>query len=414
MTVTDDNLVTVTLPSLGEDVEQATVSRWLVAPGDPIDVDTPLLEVATDKVDTEIPSPCAGVLLDILVGEDQAVSIGAALATIAVDVRASATESSSPGPTPAAPVEQTESAQPATPAPTPTPTPAEPAPDPAPAPVRIAVPATPSTPIAPQAVAPEPNSPPNGTTVQRLPRIRQTIARRMMDSLHNSAQLTTVLEADVTSIANLRNHHKARFAELTGTKLSFLPFFAKAAIEALQKHPVLAATVNTDCTEVTYYHSVNLGIAVDGPKGLMVPVIQRAEQLTIIDLATAINQLAEQVRGGTIGPDALVGGTFTITNTGSRGALFDTPILNQPQSGILGTGAVVERVVPQRDAQGTLAISVRSQVYLSVTYDHRVVDGADAARFLTTIKARLETGFSAEELFAITSPARADGTADHA
>ena len=251
MTVTDDNLVTVTLPSLGEDVEEATVSRWLVAPGDPIEVDTPLLEVATDKVDTEIPSPCAGVLLDIVVGEDQAVSIGAALATIAVDVRASATESSSPGPTPAAPVEQTEPARPPSPAPapapTPTPTPAEPAPDPAPAPVRIAVPAT-STPIAPQAVAPEPKSPPNGTTVQRLPRIRQTIARRMMDSLHNSAQLTTVLEADVTSIANLRNHHKARFAELTGTKLSFLPFFAKAAIEAVARNPhqILLAVSRND------------------------------------------------------------------------------------------------------------------------------------------------------------------------
>jgi 2-oxoglutarate dehydrogenase E2 component (dihydrolipoamide succinyltransferase) len=360
-----DSAVTVSLPSLGEDVEEATISRWLVAPGDSIDVDAPLLEVATDKVDTEIPSPCTGILLDILVAEDQTVPVGAALATIAVDAPQAAPQT-----------------------------------------------APPPAPIAPQSVAPAPTSRRDATTVQRLPRIRQTIARRMMDSLHNSAQLTTVVEVDVTPIAVLRSERKARFGEATGTKLSFLPFFAKAAIEALHEHPVLAATVNADCTEVTYHHSVNLGIAVDGPKGLMVPVIQHADELTIIEIASAITDLAARVRGGTISPDALVGGTFTITNTGSRGALFDTPILNQPQSGILGTGAVVERVVPWRDNHGALGISVRSQVYLSVTYDHRVVDGADAARFLTTIKTRLETGFTPEELFASVRPARADDATD--
>ena len=205
-----------------------------------------------------------------------------------------------------------------------------------------------------------------GTIVEKLPRIRQTIAKRMMQSLHNSAQLTTVVEVDVTDIAALRNEHKHRFVAETGMRLSFLPFFAKATIEALSAHRVLAATVNGDCTEIFYHDVVNLGIAVDGPKGLMVPVIHDAARSTITDLAV------------------------TITNTGSRGALFDTPILNPPQSGILGTGAVVDRVVPWRDRHGGMGIAVRSMVYLSATYDHRVVDGADSARFLNTIKGRLE------------------------
>jgi 2-oxoglutarate dehydrogenase E2 component (dihydrolipoamide succinyltransferase) len=220
----------------------------------------------------------------------------------------------------------------------------------------------------------------------------------MMESLHGSAQLTTVVEADVTSISMLRAAHKAEFQKVTGTKLSFLPFFAKATLEALAEHPVLSASVNTECTEITYHHSVNLGIAVDGPKGLIVPVIRDADRLTIAELAIGIAEVADRVRAGTISPDALTGGTFTITNTGSRGALFDTPILNRPESAILGTGSVVERVVPLRDPDGAIGFSVRAVVYLSVTYDHRVVDGADAARFLTTIRQRLETGFTKEEL----------------
>ena len=372
MTTTEATVTeTVTLPSLGEGIDEATISRWLAAPGDPIDVDTPLLEVATDKVDTEIPSPHTGVLLDILVAENETVPVGTVLATITVGRTQPAAQATIPAP----------HASEADPVVSPT-THTSPAPEKIPAP------------------RPAGPSPQDTATVQRLPRIRQTIARRMMESLHNSAQLTTVVEVDVTEIAVLRGAHKARFLETTGIKLSFLPFFAKAAVEALIQHPVLSATVNAECTEITYHPTVNLGIAVDGPKGLMVPVIARADTLTIIDIASAIHDLANQVRQGTISPDSLVGGTFTITNTGSRGALFDTPILNQPQSAILGTGAVVERVVPSRDRHGAVGLAIRSMAFMSASYDHRVVDGADAARFLATIKACLESGFSVEELFA--------------
>lgn len=225
----------------------------------------------------------------------------------------------------------------------------------------------------------------------------------MLDSLQTSAQLTSVVEIDLTDISHLRAATKGEFLDRTGVKLSFLPFFVKAAIEALEQHPVLGATVNADCTEITYSDGVDLGIAVDSPKGLMVPVIRGAHKLGIGDIAVEIATLANQVRSGSIRPDALVGGTFTVTNTGSRGALFDTPILNAPQSGILGTGAVVERVVPRRDTDGNLSIAVRSMVYFALTYDHRIVDGADAARFLTTVKQRLECGFTIEEVSAVTA-----------
>lgn len=238
-----------------------------------------------------------------------------------------------------------------------------------------------------------------GVASQPLPRIRRIIASRMVESLRTSAQLTSVVEVDVTGIDRLRRATKGEFLAQTGVKLSFLPFFAKATVEALVEHPLLGATVNAECTEITYADGVHLGIAVDGPKGLMVPVVRDAHRRGIADLAVQTAALAEQVRAGTVRPDTLTGGTFTITNTGSRGALFDTPILNAPQSGILGTGAVVERVVPARDASGELSIGVRSMVYLALTYDHRIVDGADAARFLTTVKRRLESGFGAGEVF---------------
>ena len=372
---------TITLPSLGEDVTEATVTRWLVEPGDTVDTETPLLEVATDKVDTEIPSPYAGTVATILVAENDVVEVGAALAIITTTTVSPSDEE--PGPVTvetAAPFTSAASDSVAdTDTDTDTGTPSV------------------SAAAAPPAAAPTVTNG-AGTSVEKLPRIRQTIARRMMESLHGSAQLTTVVEADVTSISMLRAAHKAEFQKATGTKLSFLPFFAKATVEALAEHPVLSASVNTECTEITYHHSVNLGIAVDGPKGLIVPVIRDADRLTIAELAVGIAEVADHVRAGTISPDALTGGTFTITNTGSRGALFDTPILNRPESAILGTGSVVERVVPLRDPDGAVGFSVRAVVYLSVTYDHRVVDGADAARFLTTIRQRLETGFTKEEL----------------
>jgi 2-oxoglutarate dehydrogenase E2 component (dihydrolipoamide succinyltransferase) len=369
---------TITLPSLGEDVTEATVTRWLVGPGDTVDAETPLLEVATDKVDTEIPSPHAGTVATIHVAENDVVEVGAALATITTAPVSPPDDE----PEPVA-VDTANSSAGAAEAHADTDTDA---------------PAVSATTAPPVAAGPPTVTSGAGTTVEKLPRIRQTIARRMMESLHGSAQLTTVVEADVTNISMLRAAHKAEFQNTTGTKLSFLPFFAKATVEALAEHPVLGASVDTECTEITYHHNVNLGIAVDGPKGLIVPVIRDADRLSIAELAIGIAKVAEHVRAGTISPDALTGGTFTITNTGSRGALFDTPILNRPESAILGTGSVVERVVPLRDPDGAVGFSARAVVYLSVTYDHRVVDGADAARFLTTIRQRLETGFTEAEL----------------
>jgi len=358
MTSTALAAVTITMPSLGENVSEGTLSRWLKTPGDTVEVDEPLLEVATDKVDTEIPSPVAGTLVEVLAAEDDTVAVGAPLALIAAS-------SSAPPPADRPP---------------PVPEPAKPA---------SLVPERPPAPTSALY---------SGGRVERLPRIRQTIARRMLESLHSSAQLTTVVEADVTGIARLRAAHKDEFHRRTGTKLSFLPFFVKATVEALGEYPLLNASVNAECTEVTYHPRVHLGIAVDSPKGLMVPVIRDAQALGLVGLASAIAQSAERVRAGTISADALVGGTFTVTNTGSRGALFDTPIINQPQSGILGTGAVVERVVPRRDSIGATVFDVRSMVYLSISYDHRIVDGADAARFVGAIKDRLTSGFAAQEL----------------
>jgi len=234
-------------------------------------------------------------------------------------------------------------------------------------------------------------------TTERMSRARQVIARRMVESLQTSAQLTTVVEADVTEIARLRERAKADFEAREGVKLSFLPFFALATVEALKVHPKLNAIIDTEAGQVTYHDAEHLGIAVDTERGLMVPVIQNAGDLNIGGLARKIADLAARTRAGQVSPDDLVGGTFTLTNTGSRKALFDTPIINQPQVGILGTGAVVKRPVVVEDPALGEVITVRSMVYLALTYDHRLVDGADAARFLATVKDRLEEGeFEAE------------------
>ena len=373
MTTTDTDIA-VTVPALGEAVTEATITRWLKAVGDTVDFDEPLLEVATDKVDTEIPAPAAGILTAILEPEDAVVPVGATIARL--------------GPA------QTE---PAT-APTP-----EPTPQPKPAPVDKSVPEhspPPAPPAAAEAAQPTPPNTENASDnrVEKLPRIRRTIARRMLESLQTSAQLTTVVEADLTTIAALRNTQKQAFHQRTGVKLSFLPFVVAAAVQALREHPVINSSLNTDYTEVTYHSAVHLGMAVDSDKGLMVPVIRNADHMSIAELSHAIADLAAAVRTGTIRPDDLAGGTFTITNTGSRGALFDTPIINQPQSAILGVGSVVERVVPQRDNDGGLLIGVRSMAYLSLSYDHRIVDGADAARYLAAVRTRLETGFTTTDL----------------
>lgn len=342
---------TLVLPELGDHVAEATVTRWLKNPGDAIGHGEPLLEVSTDKVETEIPAPAAGMLVEILAPENEVVEIGASLAILA-------SASGSPEPEMMAPDEDSVAG------------------------------------AEPSAEA-EPDS---GPTVHKLSRIRRTIARRMLESLQTSAQLTTVVEADVTQIARLRSQEKDGFHRRTGVKLSFLPFFVAAAVDALAEHPVVNSSLDADCTEVTYHGEVHLGMAVDSDKGLMVPVIRNAAALSISELAQAIAESAERVRRGTIRPDDLSGGTFTITNTGSRGALFDTPIINQPQSAILGLGTVVERVVPIRGETENLEIGVRSTVYLSLSYDHRIVDGADAARYLTAVKQRLSSGYVTADL----------------
>jgi len=569
--------VSVSMPQLGESVTEGTVTRWLKKEGERVEVDEPLLEVSTDKVDTEIPSPASGILRSIAVDEDETVAVGAQLAVIedsetsdsaaapasppapqeasappeAAEPAADAAESASaaapepastssdawstpsytppspgyaPPPSygqPAAPAQSqpyaaaAPQAPPAQPAPAPSqpyaasstsapagqpsayaqPTsqvPAAPAPPateaeapaeapapatdeeyPAPTPLpgageapyvtplvrklaaehavnletvagtgvggRIrkqdvidaahaqrgsqasqASPAAQSPQDAPAAVVPQqaqrlpdgpapdaqPAAPAAGRpavvpsslrgTTQRMSRPRQVIAQRMVESLQTSAQLTTVVEADVTAIARLRDRAKADFEAREGVKLTFLPFFALAAVEALKMHPKLNAVINGD--QVTYHDAEHLGVAVDTERGLMVPVIHNAGDLNIGGLARKIGDLAQRTRSGQVGPDELAGGTFTLTNTGSRGALFDTPIINQPQVAILGTGTVVRRPVVVEDPALGEVIAVRSMVYLALTYDHRLVDGADAARFLTTVKNRLEEGAFETEL----------------
>ncbi|MFN3539786.1 MAG: 2-oxo acid dehydrogenase subunit E2 [Rhodococcus sp. (in: high G+C Gram-positive bacteria)] len=355
-TVTTD---TVAMPSLGENISEGTVTRWLKQPGDTVELDEALLEVATDKVDTEIPSPVAGVLTEILAAEDEVVAIGAPLAIITPESSVESSAESS--------VESSVES-------------VEPVPD-----------------VAAVDVQPEVTALP-ADRIEKLPRIRRTIATRMVQSLHVAAQLTTVVEANVSAVARVRRENKDSFQRRTGHKLSYLPFFVKAAVEALAEHPVVNSSLDADVTTVTYHGSCHLGMAVDGPKGLMVPVIRNAQQLSISALAAEIGAAAEKVRGGTVTADDLAGGTFTVTNTGSRGALFDTPIINQPQSAILGFGSVVERVVPIRDAAGNLTITAVPTVYLSLSYDHRIVDGADAARYLADVKKRIESGYAAELL----------------
>ena len=227
-------------------------------------------------------------------------------------------------------------------------------------------------------------------TIAPMTRLRKVIASRMVESLQTSAQLTTVIEVDVTKIARLRDKAKTNFETREGVKLSFMPFFAVAVCEALRLHPVINSSVDGD--NIVYHATENLGIAVDTPRGLLVPVIRDAGQLDIGGIARAVADLADRTRENKVSPDELGGGTFTLTNTGSRGALFDTPIINQPQVAILGTGAVVKRPVVVKDEDGGETIAIRSMIYLALSYDHRIVDGAEAARFLVTLKNRLEEG----------------------
>jgi len=447
----------VKMPALGESVTEGTVTRWLKQVGENVDLDEPLLEVSTDKVDTEIPSPAAGTLLEIKVQQDETADVGADLAVIGsagVPAEGHATESA---PAPAA--EATKAPEPPS-APEPAPAQAEQATAPAqpqqapaqPQPTGVgartaqanggdtayvtplvrklagehnvdlaslsgtgvggrirkqdvleaaekakaaaAAPA-PAPAAKPRQEKPAPAksepSPLRGRT-EKLTRTRISIAKRMYESLQSSAQLTTVVEVDVTKIARLRQQAKGTFQQQHGVKLSFLPFFAVAAVEALGRYPIVNASIDLDGGTVTYPDGEHLGIAVDTERGLLVPVIRDAGDLNLAGLARRIADLAERTRTNKISPDEISGATFTITNTGSRGALFDTPIVPKPQSAILGTGAVVKRAVVVDDPDLGEVITPRSMCYLALSYDHRIIDGADAARFLGAVKERLEGG----------------------
>ena len=427
----------ITMPALGESVSEGTVTRWLKNVGDSIAVDEALLEVSTDKVDTEIPSPVAGTLLSIDVPVDTTVAVGARLGLIG----ATGSVSTPAAPAPAAPAPAAPVSAPVVSAPVPTPAPAPVAAPVTPAPVAVSQPqdayvtpivrklandlgvnlatvkgsgiggrirkedvvaaqpagvvatvssaaAAPSPAQTPRPAAPV-ASPLRGTTVT-MSRLRKVIAARMVESLQVSAQLTTVIEVDVTKIARLRDRSKATFEAREGVKLSFLPFFAVAVCEALKQHPVLNSSVEGD--QIIYHGAEHLGVAVDTERGLLVPVIHNAGDLNMGGVARKIADLAARTRDNKVTPDELGGGTFTLTNTGSRGALFDTPIINQPQVAILGLGAVVKRPMVVKGEDGGETIAIRSMVYLGLSYDHRVVDGADAARFLVTLKERLEGG----------------------
>ena len=447
----------VTLPALGESVTEGTVTRWLKSIGDTVEVDEPLLEVSTDKVDTEIPSPVAGTLLEIRVNEDETAEVGSVLAVIGSGAAAPAApapaaapkqdaapeapkQEAKAAPAPAAAPEAPKQEAPAAAAPS---APAAPTAAPAPA-AATAAPAESGyvTPLvrklanqqgvdiaaltgtgvggrirkqdvlaaaeakAAPAAAPSASAPAAASTtvptssaasslrgtVQKAPRIRQVIARRMRESLDISTQLTQVHEVDMTKVAKLRAKAKNSFQAQNGSKLTFLPFIAKAVAEALKQHPKVNASYDEDKQEITYHNAEHLAIAVDTDKGLLVPVISDAGNLNLAGLAGKIADVADRTRNGKIGPDELSGGTFSITNIGSVGALFDTPIINQPQVAILGTGAIVKRAVVVADENGDDSLAIRSMMYLSLTYDHRLVDGADAGRFLQTLKARLEEG----------------------
>lgn len=442
----------VVLPALGESVTEGTVTRWLKKVGDTVAVDEPLVEVSTDKVDTEIPSPVAGVIEQILVQEDETVQVGAVLVVIGSGSGAAAPAAAPVAEAPVAPAPIAETPAPVAAPAAPVAAPAAPVAPPVAAPVApVAAPSTPTTsptptnvdagyvtplvrklaseigidlskiagtgvggrirkddvlaassapaaapiafaaPVAASAPAatfvPGAASPLRGTT-EPMSRLRKVLAERAVASMVSTAQLTTVVEVDVTKIAALRSRVQAQFVAATGGKLNFMPFFALAAAEALRVHPKLNATI--DGENIVYHGTENISFAVDTEKGLLTPVIRDASTLNIAQIAKQIADLAARTRASQLKPDELGGGTFTLTNTGSRGALFDTPVVFLPQVAILGTGVVTKRPVVVTDANGQDSISIRSMVYLALSYDHRLVDGADASRFLVDVKSRLE------------------------
>ena len=423
----------VTLPALGESVTEGTVTRWLKKVGDTVAVDEPLVEVSTDKVDTEIPSPFAGVVEQILVQEDETIEVGGVLAVIGTGAGAAPAPATEPAPA-VAPVAETPApvAEPVV-APVAAPVVQTPAPVAAPAVapatsndptyvtplvrkfaaehgidlstvagtgvggrirkedvVTTAVPVA-SSPASAPAAAPAPvvASAQRGTT-EPMSRLRKVLAERAVASMQQTAQLTTVVEVDVTAIAALRQRVQPQFVAATGGKLNFMPFFALAAAEALKAHPKLNASIEGD--NIVFHPTENISFAVDTERGLLTPVIRDVSTLNIAQIAGQIADLASRTRENKLKPDELGGGTFTLTNTGSRGALFDTPVVFLPQVAILGTGIVTKRPVVVTDSLGNDSIAIRSMVYLALSYDHRLVDGADASRFLVDVKSRLESG----------------------
>ena len=444
----------VVLPALGESVTEGTVTRWLKKVGDSVNVDEPLVEVSTDKVDTEIPSPVAGVIEQILVQEDETVQVGAVLVIIGSGSGAAAAPAAPaevPAPAPAV-VEAPPVAAPVAPAPVVPPVAPAPVVPPVAAPVvpPVAPPAPAfSQPVAETSVVNAPASPStdagyvtplvrkfaqeNGVDLSRvvgtgvggrirkedviaansgiqvvpvtssyvpapisaqrgtsepMSRLRKVLAERAVASMVSSAQLTTVVEVDVTKIAELRKGVQQRFTQATGTKLNFMPFFFLASAEALRSHPKLNASIEGDT--IHYHPTENISFAVDTDRGLLTPVIRDAASLNLAQIAQQIADLASRTRENKLKPDEMMGGTFTLTNTGSRGALFDTPVVFLPQVAILGTGVVQKRPVVLTGADGSESIAIRSMVYLALSYDHRLIDGADASRYLVDVKARLE------------------------
>ena len=450
--------VDVVMPELGESVTEGTITQWLKSVGDTVTVDEALLEVSTDKVDTEVPSPVAGTIVEILFEEDDTVEVGDVIARIGDKNAAPAP--AAPAPTPEPQPEPTPAPAASAPAPKPEPTPA-------PAPATPAAPAAPATkpnsgkklpyvtplvrkladkhgidlttvtgtgiggrirkqdvlaaaaaaqaPTAAEAPAAQAPAEPTGPranwstksvdpakaeligTTQKVNRIREITAAKMVEALQLSAQLTHLQEVDMTRIADLRKQSKPQFQAKHGVNLTYLPFFVKAVVEALVSHPNVNASYNAETKEMTYHEDVNVAIAVDTPRGLLTPVIHKAQELTLPQIAQAIADLADRARNNKLKPNELFGATFTITNIGSEGALSDTPILVPPQAGILGTAAIQKRPVVV-SVDGADAIAIRQMCYMPFTYDHQVVDGADAGRFTATIKDRLETGNFAADL----------------
>ena len=451
----------VEMPELGESVTEGTITQWLKSVGDTVEVDEPLLEVSTDKVDTEIPSPVAGTLVEILADEDDTVDVGAVIARVGDGSAAPAAkddkaeekaepkaedkvEEKKEEPKADDKADKSEEKKPAAAASAssepkasetstkvnngdnvPYVTPlvrklaekhgvdlstvsgtgvggrirkqdvlAAAGEGEAPASSAGADSSNPRARWSTKSVDPEKQEL-IGTT-QKVNRIREITASKMVEALQISAQLTHVQEVDMTAIWDLRKQSKQAFIDKYEANLSFLPFIVKATVEALVSHPNVNASYNPETKEMTYHADVNVAIAVDTPKGLLTPVIHKAQELTLPEIAQQIAELADKARNNKLKPNDLTGATFTVTNIGSEGALLDTPILVPPQAGILGTAAITKRaVVVTEDGQD--AIAIRQMCYLPFTYDHQVVDGADAGRFITTIKDRLETAdFSAD------------------